>query len=77
MRQSCGTDRFYRNKLHVEYQRDSEAPHVCPDVIVRLGGVRRVYSLRLQTQKQLRSGHLFTSSANAGLQPSVVPLTAM
>lgn len=66
-RQSCGRDRFYRNKVHVEYQRDAEAPHVCPDVIVRLGGVRRVYSLRLQTQKQLTSGHLSASSAKRRL----------
>lgn len=30
------------------YQRDAEAPHVCPDVIVRFGGIWRVYSFRLQ-----------------------------
>lgn len=32
-----------RGQLH---QRDAEAPHVCPDVIVRFGGIWRVYSLR-------------------------------
>lgn len=30
------------------YQRDAKAPHVCSDVIVRFGGIWRVYSLRLQ-----------------------------
>lgn len=33
------------------YQRDAEAPHICPDVIVRLGWIWRIYSLRLQEDR--------------------------
>lgn len=33
------------------YQRDAKAPHVCSYVIVRFGGIWRVYSLRLQEYK--------------------------
>lgn len=36
------------------YQRDAEAPHVCPDVIVRFGGIWRVYSFRLQEREKKR-----------------------
>lgn len=40
---------FYGDKTF--YQRDAEAPHVCSDVIVRFGGIWRVYSLGLQEHK--------------------------
>lgn len=33
------------------YQRDAEAPHICPDVVVRLGGIWRIYSFRLQEDR--------------------------
>lgn len=58
--------------MHVEYQRDTKAPHVCPDVVVRFGGIRRVDSLRLQPQRQKGSACL---SVNRRFQPRGVPLS--
>lgn len=39
------------------YQRDAEAPHVCPDVIVRFGGIWRVYSFRLQEREEKKNNN--------------------
>lgn len=42
-----------RKKKKAEpYQGDAEAPHICPDVVVRLGGIWRIDSFRLQENRR-------------------------